>query len=343
MAERSDLSGTSFHVHDELGGPTATALVCHDSHPGGLGYAATAYEHLDQILDAAIGLVEGCRCGRGCPACVGSWARDPRRVAWSLRRLREEVPVPAELVTAGATPVAARPPCAARIPWLQISERWDELVTRLRGARVTGAELLGGLRGERHGLRLVLRVPSPGLAGWLASDAARRQLWQAIAAQVDVPGDGAIAVEHAGEGTGDRERSLRTAHKLQRRHDDLVGGRPETERAANARLAGGYVLPGAGARRGPPRRAPGGSPPSTGSMRRSARPWSPPIGSRWCGPTWAAARPPCWSTSWSTSTWSRVCRSIRSRSSPSPPRRPPSCTPASTRWSDAPPGTTSAG
>ncbi|MBZ0232235.1 MAG: DEAD/DEAH box helicase, partial [Deltaproteobacteria bacterium] len=101
MAERTDLSGTSFHVHDELAGAaprTATALVCHDNHPGGLGYAATAFEHMGEILDAAIGLVERCRCKRGCPACVGSWARDPRRVAWSLRRLREEVPVPEELV-----------------------------------------------------------------------------------------------------------------------------------------------------------------------------------------------------------------------------------------------------
>ena len=262
MAERTDLTGTSFHVHDERGAPTATALVCHDTHPGGLGYAASAFEHAGEILDAAIGLVERCRCRRGCPACVGSWARDPRRVAWSLRRLREDVPVPDELragggsrepraPTATATTATAAAPVTttATIPWRELDARWDELVARLRAARVAGAALLAGMRGERQGARIVLRVTGPGLASWLASDDARRQLWQAIAREVEVPTDGAIVVEQA----GDRERARRTAHKLQRRHDDLVAGRPTTEREASARLAGGYVLPDDGGRRGPQR------------------------------------------------------------------------------------------
>ena len=135
------------------------------------------------------------------------------------------------------------------MPWSEIGERWDELIARMSTARVAGAALLRDMRGERQGARLVLRVTSPGLATWLASDAARRQLWQAIAAEVVVPLDGAIVIEHA----GDRERALRTAGKLQRRHDDLVGGRPTTEREAGAQLAGGYVLPGEGSRRGPAR------------------------------------------------------------------------------------------
>jgi DEAD/DEAH box helicase domain-containing protein len=259
MAERADLSGTSFHVHDERSGATATALVCHDNHPGGLGYAATAFEHLDEILAAAVALVERCRCTRGCPACVGSWARDPRRVAWALRRLREDVPVPAEIrpnasaraadATASSTAEKASAAGEAKIPWDEIDARWDELVARLRRARAPGAELLAGMRGERQGVRLVLRVESPGLAGWLTADATRRQLWQAIAAQVDVPADGAIALEPA----GDRERALRRAGTLQRRHDDLVAGRPATEREASARHAGGSVRPEDGPRRGTPR------------------------------------------------------------------------------------------
>ena len=40
----------------------------------------------------------------------------------------------------------------------------------------------------------------------------------------------------------ERERALRTAVRLQRRFDDLVGDRPETEAEANDKLASGYQL-----------------------------------------------------------------------------------------------------
>jgi len=99
--------------------------------------------------------------------------------------------------------------------------------------------------GDRHGARLILRVASPGLAGWLGAEAAQRRLWAAIAVEVDVPADGAIAIE---VDAAARDRALVTASKLQRRHDDLVGDRPATERDASAKLAAGYVLADAGPR-----------------------------------------------------------------------------------------------
>jgi DEAD/DEAH box helicase domain-containing protein len=247
MAERSDLCATSFHFTADDTGRSATALVCHDSHPGGLGYAAKAYERLDEVLDAAIGLVERCRCRRGCPACVGSWARDPRLVGWALRRLREAVPPPAEAPsTVGAS--SPSPSTLAtvlrlpvpRIPWREVGARWDELLARLRAARVEGAELLARLPpAERRGARLILRVASPGLAAWLGAEAAQRRLWQAIAREVEVPAEGAIAIE---VDAAARDRALVTTGRLQRRHDDLVAGHPADERAASAKLAAGYVL-----------------------------------------------------------------------------------------------------
>ncbi|HEY4014359.1 MAG TPA: DEAD/DEAH box helicase [Polyangiaceae bacterium] len=238
MAERSDLCGTSFR-HTEAGsGRTTTALVCYDVHPGGLGYACKAYEHLEQVLHRAISLVERCRCRGGCPACVGSYGRDRGLVAWGLRGLFEDVAPP---LRAPLRPAVA-PRSAPRVPWLEVSERWADVVAGLRESRVTGAELLATLGPgsvERQGRRLVVRLRSPGLAEWLASDAVQRRLWEELGAVVDLPEDGALVVE---VGARARENALGSAIKLQRRHDDLVGGRPASEREADGKLASGYVL-----------------------------------------------------------------------------------------------------
>ncbi len=239
MAERTDLCGSSFHFTDEDRGESATALVLYDSHPGGLGYAATAYEQLEDVLARAATLVTSCRCGTGCPACVGSWARDPERVAWALRRLREPLgPLGPLEPLAGPAPATR-----AQVAWTEVVTRWDEVVARLRAAGTRGAELLGQQAPERHGLRLVLRVGSPGLAAWLGTEAARRQLWQAITAEVAAPADAMLAIEIAPEL---HERGLRVASKLRRRHDDLIADRPANETAANRKLASGYVLPDGG-------------------------------------------------------------------------------------------------
>ena len=248
MAERSDLCGTSFHCLDEESGRTVTALVCHDSHPGGLGYASKAYEHLDQVIERAIALVEGCRCRDGCPACVGAWGRDPRLIEWSLRNLLREVPLPAGLARASARVTDAPTPapdvpfalCPPRVPWREVSGRWPEVLERLAAAGVSGAELLARLgTPARHGSRLVWSVTSAGLGDWLSTEAVQRELWAGLTLVVETPPGGALVIEVA---EAARERALGTRNKLTRRHDDLVGAKPPTERAANDKLASGYVL-----------------------------------------------------------------------------------------------------
>lgn len=254
MAERSDLCATSFRHTDEASGKTATALVCYDTHPGGLGYACKAYEHIDQVLANAMALVERCRCRDGCPACVGAYGRDAKRVAWGLRRLFEDVAPPAGASCAAPTPTKAGATGAdGQVPWLQVVERWAEVVAHLRLQRTTGAELLAALGPEavqRQGRRLVLRLPSPGIGEWLASETVQRQLWESLRAVVQVPVDGALAIEVAAQG---RARALGATIKLQRRYDDLVAGRPASEPEANRKLASGYVLP-------PPSPSPGTRP-----------------------------------------------------------------------------------
>jgi DEAD/DEAH box helicase domain-containing protein len=241
MAERSDLCGSSFHFTDEDTGQSATALVLYDSYPQGLGFAAMAYDELDEILDRAIDLVAGCRCEDGCPACVGSWTRDPTLTSWALRRLREELPPPSAIRRTSPDPIVQIAPARPRIPWADIAARWPEVAESLVAQRVQGAELLARCVPERRGERLIITVAGAGLAAWLAADAAQRQLWQAIAFAVDVPAGGALAIE-----VTQSDRAYRVAGALRRRHDDLTAGRSTSEAHASSKLASGYILPDGG-------------------------------------------------------------------------------------------------
>jgi DEAD/DEAH box helicase domain-containing protein len=246
MAERSDLCGTSFHCVDPHSGRTETALILHDSHPGGLGYASTAFEYVERVVANAMALVDGCHCKDGCPACVGSYGRDRLLIGWALRGLREERPVPQACRTSAvisrlqALEREAKKAASPRIPWEDVEARFPEVVERLRTERVDGAELLAKAAAvARRGHRLVITVASPGLMEWLRSESVQRRLWPAIAAVVAVPDDGAMAVEIEGP---EAERSLAKAIKLRRRHDDLTGCTLDSETDANPILAGGYLL-----------------------------------------------------------------------------------------------------
>lgn len=241
MAERSDLLGTSFHHVDDETGRTVTALICYDSHPGGLGYAAKAFDFAQEIVTAAVELVEHCRCSRGCPACVGDYVRDRRLIGWALRSLLEVVPPP-ESAHLPAPGEAMLGHVADRLAWADVVGKWSEVVARLKAAGSFGAEVLGTVREVKAGPeRLTLVVTSPGLADWMAAERTRQRVQNAIESQVAAPHGWRLAVEVAADTRG---QALHRKIKLQRRHDDLTGGQPDSERQANEKLASGYVLQG---------------------------------------------------------------------------------------------------
>jgi DEAD/DEAH box helicase domain-containing protein len=46
-------------------------IFIYDAYPGGIGFSALLFAKHDQLLAAAKGAIERCRCGHGCPSCVG--------------------------------------------------------------------------------------------------------------------------------------------------------------------------------------------------------------------------------------------------------------------------------
>jgi len=65
------------------------AIFIYDRFEGGVGYARRVFERMDEVLAAALELVENCPCQKGCPSCVGA---------------PEPVPLPEDIDTRGALP-----------------------------------------------------------------------------------------------------------------------------------------------------------------------------------------------------------------------------------------------
>ena len=66
MCDRRDISGMVDSAN--LGVPT---IVVYDRYSGGIGYAQTGYDLIDDWLAMCRGIVGECPCDEGCPSCVG--------------------------------------------------------------------------------------------------------------------------------------------------------------------------------------------------------------------------------------------------------------------------------
>lgn len=245
MAERSDLLATSFTFTDDNDGRTRTAVVCYDNHPGGIGFAAKAYDFVDVLPREALALVQGCACSAGCPACVGSFTISKNAVAWGLANLFTETPPPRGMHAYRRPPSRPRPLVEPReqrkFTWEQLEERWQAFCEHLTRSGEHGADLLSQRvqRAEIRGNKLVLHVHSPGLVRWIQGEETRRQLRNTIKAHVLTPKGWRLAAEVSTEEAATASRRL---HRVRRRLEDMRADEAENERRANHKLASGLLL-----------------------------------------------------------------------------------------------------
>jgi DEAD/DEAH box helicase domain-containing protein len=66
MCDKADIGGMIDTMN--TGRPT---LFLYDRYKGGLGFTETAYDRLEELLQACLQLVRQCDCRQGCPSCVG--------------------------------------------------------------------------------------------------------------------------------------------------------------------------------------------------------------------------------------------------------------------------------
>ena len=239
MAERGDLRGTSFKFVDGTDGKTRTAVVCYDGHPGGIGFASAGFDIAESLLEDAVQLLQKCPCSDGCPACVGDFTLSKEAIAWALHNFFARTPPPASLVVNKPMPTVIAGP---KVPTSEVSARWQELCERLGRHGHAGAAFLQGVEKVRWvGNKLVLYVGSPALAEWVSGAEASAQLKQSVESAVAVPDRWRLRVEVDEEKAG---RAAHRHHKLRRRLEDLKAGDIDSEKAANRKLASGFLVPG---------------------------------------------------------------------------------------------------
>lgn len=69
LCDRGDVGGLSTPHHPDTG---KASIFVYDGHPGGVGLARAGFSRIDSLLERTRGLIAGCDCAAGCPACVQS-------------------------------------------------------------------------------------------------------------------------------------------------------------------------------------------------------------------------------------------------------------------------------
>ncbi|MCB0880263.1 MAG: DEAD/DEAH box helicase [Thermoleophilia bacterium] len=67
--DRWDIGGLSINWHDAFEGG---GIFIYDGHPGGVGITEAGFARFESWASATLGMLEGCPCEDGCPACVQS-------------------------------------------------------------------------------------------------------------------------------------------------------------------------------------------------------------------------------------------------------------------------------
>ncbi len=90
---RGQLRGPNNEPLDAVsGGRFEPTLFLYDNYPGGVGLSAPLFDAADRLVRDAIGLVDGCDCSAGCPACVGPVLAGDEERARMLNRSLSQTP-----------------------------------------------------------------------------------------------------------------------------------------------------------------------------------------------------------------------------------------------------------
>lgn len=218
MTEKEDIGTTvsgNALVADDIGGEEVS-LFFYDKYVGGLGYSEKIFDLLPRIVEQAVRMVGGCRCEKGCAACVGDYRLDKSLVLWGLKNLLEETAPPEDIKMVEYAPaVFVKKPFHFR----DLPEKWQEFCAYLKENGENFAGFLGTVQEvETDGSRLVLLVDNAFNADWVMEENNRKSLENILRFYADGP----TGIQISARLKAEDENSGEVRQKLQRRYQNLT-------------------------------------------------------------------------------------------------------------------------
>lgn len=86
MADPGDVHVVCQVKSSETDRPT---IFFYDRYPGGVGLSEEIYNRMEEVLEAALNLIENCPCDSGCPSCIGSELSSGKAKSGAVELLRQ--------------------------------------------------------------------------------------------------------------------------------------------------------------------------------------------------------------------------------------------------------------
>ncbi len=152
---------------------------------GGLGFSDKAYDHIAEIIQNAIQMIEGCSCRDGCSACVGDYHLDKRVVLWGLKSMFAKLPVPQRIKAPPSPPVVTS---EKRFKLHSLPEHWDEFCSFILSTGEYLSRFLASVQTVKvRDSSLILFLRNEFYRDWVADKVNRESLCNLIRQYVAVP------------------------------------------------------------------------------------------------------------------------------------------------------------
>ncbi|MFL0249825.1 DEAD/DEAH box helicase [Clostridium neuense] len=218
MTEQEDIGVSMSNNASELSGNFEgnVYMFIYDKYIGGLGYAEKAFDLIEQIIENAIKMVDGCKCESGCAACIGDYKLNKAMVLWGLKNLLDEIAAPRDIKLAEYAPSTF---IKKHFQFSELQGKWKEFCEYMKGNGDAFAAFLSTIpEVEVEGNTLTLILSNAFYKEWVMEENNKRSIINIIYFHTDAPEkiELRIRIEEAEE---DRNN---IRDKLQKRYEDLV-------------------------------------------------------------------------------------------------------------------------
>jgi DEAD/DEAH box helicase domain-containing protein len=208
MTTKEDISSSSLKV--------AASICIYDLFTGGLGFSEKAYGIIDEIVEAALKMVNGCKCKDGCPACIGDYTLNKAIVLWGLVNLLEKTDPPDDLKLPQSPEKIL---LKKAFSFDSIIENWAAFTEFIKNSGEYLSSFISSIHDARtEGSTLIMLLSKEFYKSWITDAENLQIVTNMLTNYIEVPIDFKIAFDVL----QDRNESWGKEAKISKRHNDLT-------------------------------------------------------------------------------------------------------------------------